>query len=229
MYSRFTAALSGLALLGVAGTAEAIPVDLELSLVVDSSGSIDTGEFSQQIDGYASAFRQTAVVDSIVNSPNGIAVNTILFADDATEVIPFTQLQTADDVAEFAAALEAIDRITGGTDIADGILLATETIGTNEFDSGNIIIDVSGDGTSNVGNTQAARDFALSAGISRINGIAIGGDNIFNFYQANVIGGPNAFVERAPDFDAFAAAIANKVRIEVAAPASRPSVYPSRG
>ncbi|MGH1483221.1 MAG: DUF1194 domain-containing protein [Geminicoccales bacterium] len=44
--------------LGLAGIAKAIPVDLELSLVIDDSSSINDTDFSRQIDGYANAFRQ---------------------------------------------------------------------------------------------------------------------------------------------------------------------------
>lgn len=226
MQSRMTAALAGLAFLGMAGAAEAIPVDLELSLVVDSSGSINASEFGQQVNGYANAFRQTAVIDSIVNSPQGIAVNTILFATSATEVIPFTLLQTAVDVENFAAALDAIARIDGGTNIPAGINLAVETIATNDFDSGNIIIDVSGDGTSNPGSVQASRDAALSAGVTRINGIAIGGAGIFDFYQNNVIGGVDAFVLQALSFDEFDQAIAQKIQVEVSTQDPNPAPAP---
>jgi hypothetical protein len=223
-----TAALAGLVLLGMTSTAEAIPVDLELSLVVDSSGSINTSEFSQQVDGYANAFRQAAVVDSIVNAPNGIAVNTILFATSATEVIPFTQLQTATDVDNFATALESIARIDGGTNIPSGINLAVETIATNNFESGNIIIDVSGDGTSSPASTQASRDAALTAGVSRINGLAIGGTGILNFYENNVIGGLNAFALQATSFDEFGQAIAQKIQVEVGAPDPDPDPDPDQ-
>ena len=224
MHSRLTAALAGLAMVGLAGTANAIPVDLELSLVIDSSGSIDAGEFSQQIDGYAAAFRQTAVVDSIAASPNGIAVNTILFASDATEVITFQHLQTEQEVLEFADALAAITRVTGGTDIADGINLAVETLNTNAFESGNVIIDVSGDGAQNVagGDPALSRDAALSAGVSRINGIAIGNDNLLAYYQDNVVGGVDSFALQASGFDEFDAAIARKIQVEVGAPEPRP-------
>lgn len=227
MQSRKIGALAGLALLGLAGTAEAIPVDLELSLVIDSSGSIDAGEFSQQINGYSEAFRQTAVIDSIVNSPNGIAVNTILFSSNASEVIPFQQLQTAQDVLDFADQLDAITRIGGGTDIAAGINLAVETLNTNAFETGNIIIDVSGDGEQNeFGDVSASRDAALSAGVTRINGIAIddpGQSDVFDFYQANVIGGVDSFVLQADGFDDFDAAIANKIQIEVGVNEPEPS------
>jgi hypothetical protein len=200
------------------GTAEAIPVDLELSLVVDSSGSINASEFSQQVNGYANAFRQAAVVNSIVNALNGIAINTILFASAATEVIQFTQLQTAGDVENFATALESTVRIDGGTDIPSGINLAVETIATNNLESGNIIIDVSGDGASNVAATQAFRDAALSTGVSRVNGIAIGSAGILNFYESDVIGGTGAFALQATSFDELGQALARKIEIEVGVP-----------
>ncbi len=229
MRTLFSLALAGAAVMGLSGTAKAVPVDLELSLVVDSSGSIDTAEFSQQIDGYADAFRQSAVVDSIVNSPNGVAVNTILFASSATEVIGFRHLRTADEVLQFADELAAVTRISGGTNIASGILLATEALNTNNFETGNIIIDVSGDGTAGVSATQQARDAALSAGVSRINGLAIGGQGIFDFYQANVIGGPDAFVLQADSFDEFDAAIANKIEVEVGGPDPEPTPVPAPG
>ena len=233
MHTRMTAALTGLAIFGLVGAANAIPVDLELSLVIDSSGSIDSGEFSQQIDGYAQAFRQPEVVNSIAATPNGIAVNTILFASNATQVINFQHLQTAEDVTNFADALAAITRITGGTDIADGINLAVETINTNAFESGNIIIDVSGDGEQNTsGDPAASRDAALSAGVSRINGIAIGDQAVFDFYQANVIGGPDSFILQADSFDDFDTAIANKIQVEVGAPPveePEPSAVPAPG
>lgn len=227
MHSRLAAALAGLALMGLTGTAKAIPVDLELSLVIDSSGSINGGEFAQQINGYSAAFRQAGVIDSIVNSPNGIAVNTILFASDASEVIPFTLLQTEQNVLDFADALDAITRDTGGTNIAAGINLAVETLATNPFDSGNAIIDVSGDGAQNEpGDPALSRDAALTAGVSRINGIAIGGDAVFDFYVANVAGGPDSFVLQADGFDDFDAAIGNKIQLEVGVPDPTPEPQP---
>ena len=65
---------------------------------------------------------------------------------------------------------------------------------------------------------EAARDAALSSGVSRINGITIGGQFIFDFYQANVIGGTDAFALKAESFDEFGTAIATKIGIEVGAP-----------
>ncbi len=218
MQRKLLAMVTGLLALGLAGTAKAVPVDLQLSLVVDSSGSISNSEFTQQISGYAQAFQQAPVINSIVNSPNGIAVNTILFASSATEVLAFRQLQTEAEIAGFVNDLQAINRIGGGTNIPSGINLAVETIANNNFESGNIIIDVSGDGASSTAQTQAARDAALLAGVSRINGLAIGSEGIRNFYENNVIGGPGSFVLLANSFDEFEAAIATKIGIEVGGP-----------
>jgi len=230
MNKRLSGLLAGLAVLSIAGTAEAVPVDLELSLVIDSSGSIDANEFSQQVNGYADAFRQDNVIDSIVNSPNGIAVNSILFSSSAEVVIPFRLLQSREDVLGFADALAAIPRQGGATNISAGINLAVETLNFNGFDSGNIIIDVSGDGAQNTdGDVALSRDAALTAGVSRINGIAIGQDAVFDFYQANVIGGTDAFVLQADSFDDFDAAISDKIELEVGvsdSPATTPVPAP---
>lgn len=227
MARKMIAMVAGLVALGLAGTAKAIPVDLELSLVIDSSGSIDDGEFSQQINGYAQAFQQDPIIQSIVNTPNGVAINTILFASSATEVIPFTQLQTAADVANFVTDLQAITRIGGGTNIPAGIDLAVDRIANNGFESGNIIIDVSGDGTSSSFSTQASRDAAILAGVTRINGLAIQFDSVLNFYQNNVIAGSDSFVLKADSFDEFGQAIATKLSIELGAP--NPTAVPEPG
>lgn len=230
MPTKLPALFAGLLAMGLAATAEAIPVELELSLVIDDSSSISNAEFSQQIDGYANAFRQQNVIDTIVNSADGIAVNAILFASGANEVIQFTHLQTAQEVEDFADALAAISRTGGQTNIAAGMDLAVQTIAGNNFESGNLIIDVSGDGTQNTpGDVAGVRDAALAAGITRINGIAIGGQGIFDFYQANVIGGPDAFVLQANSFDEFETAIATKIGVEVGAPDPDPVGVPEPG
>ncbi len=42
-----------------------IPVDLELVLAVDTSGSVDTREYELQIEGLVKAFRDPAVIAAI--------------------------------------------------------------------------------------------------------------------------------------------------------------------
>ncbi|MGH1483220.1 MAG: DUF1194 domain-containing protein [Geminicoccales bacterium] len=73
------------------------------------------------------------------------------------------------------------------------------------------------------------RDSALSSEITRINGIAIGGSDIFDFYQANIIGGTNSFLLQAYSFDNFETAIATKIGAEIGAPAPERTEIPESG
>ena len=58
--------------LGLAATsASAVPVDLGLSLVIDVSGSVSTAEYNLQMDGYANAFRSSAVQQNILGGNVG--------------------------------------------------------------------------------------------------------------------------------------------------------------
>ena len=68
--------------------------------------------------------------------------------------------------------------------------------------------------------TAAARDTAVSAGIT-INGLPIltdVADLDTRFYEEQVIGGPDAFLVVAADFDSFGAAVAEKLAGEIAVP-----------
>lgn len=214
------------ALLTVATTApraHAIAVDLELSLVIDVSGSISASEYNLQMDGYANAFRSTTVKNAILGG-NGIAVNAVFFASSASEKIPFTLLNSEASILAFANVLDNFARpndVGSSTEIYDGINTSVPTFGTetggtsNGFESARQVIDVSGDGTSNSTITSAARDAALLAGVDAINGLTIGSSTITNFYSANVIGGSGSFVINAPDFDTFGSAVQRKLDIEI--------------
>jgi len=210
--------------------AHAIAVDLELSLVIDVSGSVDTTEYNLQMDGYADAFRSTTVKNAIL-AGNGIAVNAVFFSSSATEGVPFTLLNSEASILAFADVLDAFVRPSSGvvgteTDIHAGIDAAVATFGTetggaaNGFESPRQVIDVSGDGLDNDGSAPSiARDDALLAGVDVINGLAIEGDfgpfGVTNHYTANVIGGTGAFVITAEGFDDFATAVENKLVTEI--------------
>ena len=81
--------LSALVVTGLfaAANVQATPVELELSLVVDVSGSISTTEYNLQMDGYANAFRDPTVISGILSYANGIAVNMVQFASNAAQVV----------------------------------------------------------------------------------------------------------------------------------------------
>ena len=78
-------------------------------------------------------------------------------------------------------------------------------------------IDVSGDGRANEGFKPApVRDFAVLSGVT-VNGLAIINDEPYleEYYRTYVIGGPNAFVVVAADYQDFVEAIRLKLLREL--------------
>jgi hypothetical protein len=80
------------------------------------------------------------------------------------------------------------------------------------------VIDISGDGSNSNGRSVIrARDEAVAADVN-INGLPILAWEPYldQYYKANVIGGPGAFMIVATDFNTFADAILKKMIIEIA-------------
>lgn len=205
------------ALLAVVAPARAEPVDLELGLLIDVSGSVDATEFALQRGGYVSAFRKATVQNAITASPNGVAVSLIYWSssNEQQQAVGWTLLKTAADADAFANAIEATSRpFSGLTGIGAGLNFATPLFSGNGYEGTRLVIDVSGDGEDNDSNLAAARANALAAGIS-INGIAIGDPALLNYYQNNVIGGANSFALGATTFQDFEAAIETKLKAEI--------------
>lgn len=203
-------------------------VDLELALLVDSSGSISASEFALQRDGYAAAFN-TPTLQAAFDAGRSVAATLIYWssASQQSVAVGWTLINSAASSASFADLITATVRpFSGGTSIGPALEFATPLFASNDFDSARQVIDVSGDGTSSAATTQAARDAALAAGIDQINGLAIGSQTITNFYQDSVIGGPGAFVVSAGGFDDFSGAINEKLGKEIIQqPIPEPGTY----
>jgi hypothetical protein len=224
----FVAASVAAAAIAFTPQAGAIPVALELQLLVDVSGSVDTNEFNLQKAGYVQAFQSAAVQAAIAATAGGaIAVQLIYWSGAGSQQVAlgWTLINSAAAANAFAAAINGTARpFTGNTAPGSAINFAMSAgvnFSSNDFDSLRQVIDVSGDGAQNEGaNTAAARDAALAAGIDQINGLVILGEaGLEAWYNANVKGGAGAFVEVANDFTDFAGAIERKIiRETVGAP-----------
>ena len=210
--------------------AAAVPVGLELALLVDVSGSVDAGEFALQRDGYVQAFQSAAVQNAIMASQGGAIAATLIYwsgSAEQSQVVGWTLINSAITANAFAAAIQAAPRPFAGQTapgsaiaFSDG-LFGTETGGlANGFESLRQVIDVSGDGVENQGvDTATARNAALAAGVDTINGLAILGDaGVQAFYQNEIVGGTNGFLVIANDFGDFASAIQAKLIKEVTVP-----------
>lgn len=214
-----------------AGAADKIPVDLELLLAVDISGSIDPDEARLQRDGYANAIMHPTVVKAISGGIHGkIALAYFEWADSYTQGDILDWALVSDQASAEAVARRLIEhpiRTARRTSITGAILHAIPRFGSGPYKGMRRVLDISGDGPNNDGGpVDLARDQALAAGIV-INGLPImnGKQNTWGFpmledldryYEGCVIGGPGSFVVVAEGFDTFGEAVRRKLILEIA-------------
>lgn len=209
-----------------AGQAGAIPVSLELALLVDVSGSVSTTEYNLQKTGYINAFNNAGIHAAIAGLTGGIAVTYIEWsgATQQSQLVGWTHITDAASSQAFATAIAGTSRaFSGQTAPGSAINFAAPLFSNNGFEGARWVIDVSGDGAQNAGaNTAAARDAFLAlvtAGegdTKAINGLAILGEpGLFAWYQNNIQGGPNSFTIAAASFEQFESAVLTKIGREI--------------
>ncbi len=200
------------------------PVNLELSLLVDVSGSISSQEYALQTGGYKQAFTNLSSKFG-AGGFGAVAVNFIEWssAGQQKQSIPWTLLNSQASAVQFANTIGTLIRpFASNTAPGSAIQFATPLFSTNEYEGQRWVIDVSGDGAANDGvSTSAARNNALAAGVDNINGVAISvGNSSFlkSWYEQNVQGGTGSFVLAADGFEDFGRAIEQKLGLELAIP-----------
>ena len=200
-------------------------VDLRLVLAVDSSGSIDDGEFILQRWGYANAFRNPRVIGAIRSGVHqAIAVTYIEWSGPGIQVTiaDWTLIKDAATANRFADSLEAVPRamISGnGTAVGEAIVMAAAHFDDTNFNSPRLVIDISGDGPTTRGRPASwARDKVVAQGIT-INGLPVIDmryPDLELFFLDHVIGGPGAFAIPAYGFKDIAQAVLSKLIREIA-------------
>ena len=215
-----------------ASAASLTPVDLELSLLVDVSGSINSREYALQMGGYKDAFTKL----SSQFGPGGfgsVAVNLIQWgnANSQQQSIPWTLLNDRASALQFANTIGALARFsTSSTAPGSALRFATPLFSSNDYDGQRWVIDVSGDGIENSGiSTRLARDNALSAGVTTINGLPIvvgSNTSVETWYRNNIQGGTGSFVLAADGFEDFGRAIEQKLLLELTPPSAQSAAVP---
>jgi hypothetical protein len=204
-------------------SAEAVEADVALVLAIDVSGSVNADRFTLQREGVAAALASedfAAVLSAGAHRTIEVAV--VEWAEEQNVVLPWTILRSPDDLASMAGRLRSAGRswVHTKTDPGGGIAAANLLFDSPPLAADRKVIDVSGDGRQNTGEmaTAEARDAAVARDVT-VNGLPItqGDDpHIDDWYRANVIGGPGAFLVVADSYDAFAAAFRQKLSLEVA-------------
>jgi Protein of unknown function (DUF1194) len=208
---------------GAASALAQVTVDLQLVLAVDVSGSVSDERFKLQKEGYAEAFRNWRVLEAIRSGQaQAIAVTMTQWTGPSqqAQVVPWMVIS---DEASMLAFAEAVERTTrqlygGGTSVSGAIDQAMTLFPQSGSQGGRQVIDVSGDGANNRGRPAAeARDDAIREGAT-INGLPILAlePGLDQYYQNNVIGGPNAFMIVAETYETFAEAVLKKLVTEIA-------------
>ncbi|MCH8926902.1 MAG: DUF1194 domain-containing protein [Proteobacteria bacterium] len=227
------AALAGALLIPTTAPAQERPVDLELVLAVDASGSVSDEEFNLQVRGLAEAFRHRSVGQAIRAAGDlGLAVALIQWADYRQHAlsVDWTVVRDAADARQFAKQVEGVRRsVYGNTAMGAALKFAILQLEGNGFVGRRKVIDVSGDGPNNQGSAAwLVRDLAVARGIT-VNGLAILNEDptLDRYYLTNVIGGPGAFVMTANDYAAYRLAILTKLVKEISGPPTAARPLPS--
>ena len=208
-----------------------VPVDLELVLAVDVSGSIDEEEAKLQRKGYLDAITHLQVIDAIKAGPlQRIAISYIEWSGDHNQrtIVDWTLIEDETSANSFASSLSEVPVVRARrTSISAAIDYATNMFDGNGFEGTRQVIDISSDGYNNIGRTvTVARDEAVERGVT-INGLPILNDrpnpygrppprDLDDYFDNFVIGGPGSFYIVAENFQDFAAAILNKLIREIA-------------
>lgn len=225
-------------------SASAVPVDLELVLLADVSGSLDAADFALQRDGYEAAFRDASIISRIESGAIGsIAVTLVYWSSGQSQVVGWMEIDDAASANAFADAIAAALRPSSGSTGMTAALNYGASLFANNFEGTRSVIDVSGDGAEtnvcsyndpNCVPLQNARDNALASGIDAINALWIDdrdffGDDPADIIDAvqygidNVIGGPSAFSSIVQDFSEFAPAVLSKIEREITTSVPEPS------
>lgn len=210
----FALAMGGL----IPGTASAIP--LELALVLDGSGSINSSEYQLQLDGYKDAFASGSFYDDYVASSlyDSLWVRAYQFSSSVIVETSWTQITSNASATNFGNLFNTTVMAQMGnvTNTAAAITVAKNDLLTNGID-GKMVIDISTDGNpccagDSMTLALAAGDAAQAAGIT-INALGVG-DGINQTFLNNLVN-PTGFFLMANSFDDFGGVIQTKLGREI--------------
>lgn len=221
------------ATLGFAPQAAAaeIPVDLELVLAADGSGSIDDEELKFQRMGYAEALAHPRVLAAIQSGfHKAIVVAYIEWGAPQSQhvIADWAVIRDEASARAFGKTLVETPRAAWGyNSISNAIDFSARLIETNNYKGTRRVIDVSGDGPQiggrpleEVRRETVARGITINALVIETAGGALrgpGGVTLAEHYERDVIGGAGAFIAVARERARFPETVLRKLVLEIAA------------
>ncbi|MEL7099630.1 MAG: DUF1194 domain-containing protein [Pseudomonadota bacterium] len=203
-----------------------------LALGLDVSGSVDAREYRLQVEGVATALGSEPVRAALFAMP-GADVALMVYEwsgpEDTHVLLPWTDI---DGPAVLDSAIETLRGVerrasTPGTGLGQAMLDGAAFL-AERSDCARLVLDISGDGKSNLGPRPGdVKDTLARTGIT-LNALVIGADapsigdarqteigELSSYFNANVIVGRDAFVQTALGFDAYAEAMQRKLEREL--------------
>ncbi|MGR3550376.1 DUF1194 domain-containing protein [Pseudooceanicola sp.] len=198
-----------------------------LLLALDVSGSVDAREYRLQLDGVAGALLNPQVLEALNAMPDApvrMAVMEWSGPDFQRMIVPWRDMVDAGSVQAVARQLRGTTRAQADYSTAIGSAMLR---GAGEMraqpDCWRQVVDISGDGTSNVGPQPGSVDLAgvivnglvIGPPASRDNDEATGIGALAAYYRAYVLRGTEAFLETAQGFADFEDAMVRKLLREL--------------
>ncbi|GGX64903.1 hypothetical protein GCM10007385_37540 [Tateyamaria omphalii] len=206
-----------LVLICLAWASPARACELALLLAVDVSGSVDADEYRIQMDGVAHALRDGIVADALIAQSAQVSLVQWTGASRQRQTVPWTEIQTYQDVLALADRIEGDARVWRNYSTAIGEALAVSRAAFAPVAyCQRKVIDVSGDGVSNEGVEPATQRKVLMRENITVNAIAIETDDtdLTAYFFENLITGPGAFVVTARGFEDYPEQIKRKLQRE---------------
>ncbi|MEE4187033.1 MAG: DUF1194 domain-containing protein [Roseobacter sp.] len=203
-----------------------------LALGLDVSGSVDLREYRLQLDGLVAALNNpdvTRTLFAMPSAPVSIMVYEWSGPDDQVVLVPWTSIRDQSALQQVSTILATTERraSTPGTALGDAMLTGAGYL-EQQRHCWKRTLDISGDGKSNLGaRPNDIKDGIAAQGIT-INGLVIGADapasgdqrfveigELSSYFRAEVIVGPDAFVQTSLGFDDYADAMTRKLKREL--------------
>jgi len=204
-------------------------VDIAVVVSLDRSESISVEEAKAQITGLIYTLEHPRFLNAVRSGRLGrLGLSVVAWSSFArTEVVlPWIAIGGGDDARRAAAVLakdlERDREVTHGTqtDVAMGISVATAQMAELPWPADQRVINMVGDGISNIGRVAVVdRDVAVASGIT-INALVTAQGSAIRilkeYFRREVIGGPTAFVQLTNGDEDFADAMLRKMLLEIA-------------
>ena len=209
----------------VAAPAEAA-CRLALVLALDISSSVDSEEDRLQRQGLAAALRDPEVIAAFLAGEDRVALMVYEWSGryNQARLLDWTMIETAQDLASASDTIAGSPRSHNDFPTAMGYAIGfAATLFREGPECYFRTIDVSGDGENNDGFPPRLAYEAFDLAEVTVNGLVVNGGeyeaetNLIDYYETEVIRGPNAFIEVVDGFDDFQRAMTRKLIRELSA------------